>query len=144
MISKKFDRHLKYYTTITRGLASGLILLSLYYLVFRPGIGYLIAIYIGIFMFWWLLTMFFVGKVMDLMPKMGNESKKEALYDIFTSVGDIGLNTLTYGIVMILLFCIYNKLPATIGVFGVTSLIVLMIIAYLVVEYLTKKLLSKI
>ncbi|HII59245.1 TPA: hypothetical protein HA335_01480 [Methanocaldococcus jannaschii] len=70
MITKQFDRHLKYYTTIVKVFANGIILITAYYLVFELPVGYLIGLYIIMFVVWLLVSMFFLGRLLDFMAKM--------------------------------------------------------------------------
>jgi hypothetical protein len=144
MVNKQFDRHLKYTTTISRGFANGLLLFGLSYLVFKPPIEYLIIPYFAIFAVWFLLFQLFGGKLIHLINKTNPENRKLLLFDIFTNIGDIFLNTAIYGSIMITLYCMYKGLPAITGIIGITSMLILSLIAYLLIEWITKKLVGNI
>jgi hypothetical protein len=97
MITKCFERHLRYYTTIVKVFVNGVVLITAYYLVFKLPIGYLISLYIIMFVMWLLISTLFFGKFLEYMAKMDFEGRQKAKFDFLTSFCDIIINAMCYG-----------------------------------------------
>jgi len=143
MITKQFDRHLKYYTTINKVFANGVILITAYKLVFNIPIGYLVGIYIIMFVIWLLVSLFFIGRFLDFISKMNLEEKEKAKFDIITNICDVVINASCYGIIVLILFSLYKNSAPIHAVLGVSLLVVGAVITYLLSEYMTKKLIRR-
>jgi hypothetical protein len=143
MITKQFDRHLKYYTTINKVFANGVILITAYYLVFNLPVGYLIGLYIIMFVIWLLVSLFFIGRFLDFIIKMNLEEKEKAKFDIITNICDVVINASCYGIIVLILFSLYKNLVPTYAMLGIGLLMAGAIIIYLLSEYMTKKLIRR-
>jgi hypothetical protein len=143
MITEQFDRHLKYYTTINKVFANGVILITAYKLVFNIPIGYLVGIYIIMFVIWLLVSLFFIGRFLDFISKMNLEEKEKAKFDIITNICDVVINASCYGIIVLILFSLYKNSAPIHAVLGVSLLVVGAVITYLLSEYMTKKLIRR-
>jgi len=143
MIDKQFDRHLKYYTTIIKVFANGVILITAYYLVFKLPVGYLIGPYIIMFVMLLLISLFFIGRFLDYITKMDLEDKEKAKFDIITNICDVLINASCYGVVVLVLFSLYKNLTPTYAISGIGLLIIGAITIYLLSEHITKKLIRR-
>ena len=142
MITEQFDRHLKYYTTINKVFANGVILITAYYLVFNLPVGYLIGLYIIMFVIWLLVSLIFFGKLLDYMVKMDLEDKQKAKFDFLTNFCDTVINAMCYGIIVMILFSLYKNLAPNSAIVGISIMVTIAIGAYLIIEYTTKKIIG--